>query len=198
VTALAHALVARSNSRTTAFADAILVVAGSLLIAGLAQVSIKLPFTPVPVTGQTLGVLLVGGSLGALLGGTSVLLYLVEGAIGLPFFADGRHGFALLGFSSATGGYLWGFLLAAVIIGWLAQKDWDRGIGSSLGAMLIGEILIFTFGVSWLAAALDVPVTKAMELGLYPFVAGDVVKLVLAAGVLPAGWKLTGARRPLK
>jgi biotin transport system substrate-specific component len=198
VTALAHALVSRSNSRTTAFTDVILVVAGSLLIAGLAQVSIKLPFTPVPVTGQTLGVLLVGGSLGALLGGASVLLYLAEGAVGLPFFADGSHGFALLGFSSATGGYLWGFLLAAVIVGWLAQKDWDRGIGSSLGAMLIGEILIFTFGVAWLAAALHVPVTKAMELGLYPFVAGDVVKLLLAAGLMPAAWKLLGPRRRLK
>src|SRR3989442_6533556 len=103
-----------------------LAVGGSLLVAGLAQVSIKLPFTPVPITGQTLGVLLVGASLGPLLGGASMLLYLAEGAIGLPFFAGGDHGASFLGFGAATGGYLWGFVLAAALVGWLARRGCDR------------------------------------------------------------------------
>jgi biotin transport system substrate-specific component len=167
-----------------------LVVAGSLLMAALAQVSIKLPFTPVPVTGQTLGVLLVGGSLGAVLGGAAMLLYLAEGAIGLPFFAGGEAGIEHLGFATASAGYLWGFVIAAVLIGYLAEKRWDRGVGSAIGAFILGEIIIFTLGVAWLAQAIDVSALKAMELGLYPFVVGDILKVLLAAGAFPLLWRL--------
>jgi biotin transport system substrate-specific component len=170
------------------------VVAGSLLVAALAQLSISLPFTPVPVTGQTLGVLLVGASLGPVLGGASLLLYLAEGAVGLPFFAQGASGVDVLRVSSATGGYLWGFVVAAMLVGWLSRRGWDRSIRSSLGAMLLGEIVIFGLGLPWLMAALDVPAQKALEFGLYPFVIGDTVKLLLAAGLLPAAWRLV--RRP--
>lgn len=195
---LAESLGTRTSPRSTAAIKTIAVVAGSLLIAGLAQISIKLPFTPVPVTGQTLGVLLVGGSLGAYLGLASVLLYLAEGAVGLPFFAQGKSGIDLLGFASATGGYLWGFAVAAFVVGWLARRKWDRGIGSSIGAMLLGEVIIYLIAIPWLAAAVDVPATKALELGLYPFVVGDTIKLLIAAGALPAAWRLLGNDRDPK
>ncbi|MDP9066730.1 MAG: biotin transporter BioY [Actinomycetota bacterium] len=190
MTALAHAVTHARTTRSTLVRDVMLVVAGSLVMAALAQISIKLPFTPVPVTGQTLGVLLVGGSLGAVLGGASMLLYLAEGAVGLPFFAEGKSGLEHLGFATASAGYLWGFVIAAVLIGYLAEKRWDRGIGSAIGAFLLGEIVIFTIGVGWLAQAVDVSVLKAMELGLYPFVVGDILKILLAAGAFPLMWRL--------
>ena len=164
------------------------------IIAALAQLVVRLPFTPVPVTGQTLGVLLVGGSLGARRGTLAALLYLAEGALGLPFFAAGAHGVDLLTLASATGGYLWGFVIAAWVLGSLSDRGWDRSVRSSIGAMLLGEIIIFAFGVSWLEHALGLSAQKAMEAGLYPFVLGDVTKLLIAAGLLPALWKLLGRR----
>jgi biotin transport system substrate-specific component len=194
VSTLAEAMAPRARSGNRALYSVASVVAGSLLVAALAQVSITLPFTPVPVTGQTLGVLLVGASLGAVLGGASLLLYLAEGAVGLPFFAQGASGVDVLRVSSATGGYLWGFVVAAALVGWLSRRGWDRSIRSSLGAMLLGEIVIFGLGLPWLMAALDVPAEKALEFGLYPFVIGDTVKLLLAAGLLPTAWRLV--RRP--
>ena len=160
------------------------------MIAGLAQVSVRLPFTPVPITGQTLGVLLVGASLGPALGAASVGLYLLEGAVGLPFFAGGEHGVSVLGAASATGGYLWGFVVAAAVVGWLSREGWDRSIRTSIGAMFLGEILIYAVGVPWLMAAVHLPLTEGLEKGLYPFVIGDTIKLLIAAGVLPAVWKL--------
>jgi biotin transport system substrate-specific component len=192
VSVLAESLSTRAPIRSTPAFKVALVVGGSLLIAGLAQITVKLPFTPVPFSGQTLGVLLVGGSLGAMLGAASVLLYLAEGAIGLPFYAEGKSGIDVLGFASATGGYLWAFLVAAFVVGLLAKRGWDRGIGSSIGAMLVGEVIIFVIGVSWLAAAIDVPATKALEFGLYPFIVGDAIKLFLAAGALPLAWRMVG------
>lgn len=208
MTALAQAVTARRAATSSVVTDIVLVVAGSLVMAALAQISIKLPFTPVPVTGQTLGVLLVGGSLGAVLGGASLLLYLTWGAIGLPFFAGGESGIDRLGFATASGGYLWGMVIAAVLIGYLAQKRWDRGVGSAIGAFLLGEIIIFTVGVFWLANALDIPVQAsgacdlvtgkscdALQLGLYPFVIGDLLKVLLAAGAFPLMWRLLKRER---
>jgi biotin transport system substrate-specific component len=172
-------------------ADAVLIVAGSLLVAGLAQLSLRLPFTPVPVTGQTLAVLVVGASLGPVRGGSALLLYLAEGAAGLPVFAEGSGGLQLLLLPSVTGGYLWGFVLAAVLVGALAERRWDRRLSSAIGAMLLGEIAIFACGVVWLSASLAVPGARALELGLYPFVLGELAKLLVAAGILPAAWKLS-------
>jgi biotin transport system substrate-specific component len=190
VTALAQAL-PRPRGRTASLAlDAALVVAGSLLIALLAQVSIRLPFTPVPITGQTLGVLLVGAAYGWSRALLTLLLYLAEIAAGLPFAAEGRSGLEILTLATASGGYLWGFLLAAVFTGWLANRGWDRNLRSSLGVMLLGNIVIYLVGIPWLAASIDVPVTEALELGLYPFVVGDTLKLLVAAGLLPAAWRL--------
>lgn len=188
----------RRRTRTLAM-DLVLVGAGSLFVAALAQLYITLPFTPVPITGQTLGVLLVGASLGWARGGAALLLYLAEGAIGLPFFAEGQEGASVLGFASATGGYLWGFVIAGVVVGWLAEKGWDRTTRGAISAMLIGDVIIFAFGVVWLAGALDIPITgqvggdpDAFDFGLYPFVIGDLLKVFIAAAVLPTGWRLAG------
>jgi biotin transport system substrate-specific component len=188
---LAETIAARPRERSSVITDATLVVLGSLIVAGLAQISVHLGFTPVPITGQTLGVLLVGGALGAWRGGAALLLYLLEGALGAPFFASGTHGVSLLKASSATGGYLWGFVLAAIVTGWLAQRRWDRGVVSALGTFLIGEVIIFTFGVAWLSHALALSSQKALELGLYPFVVGDALKIAIAAVALPAAWRFT-------
>ena len=203
MTALAQAVTRRRVARSSLATDVMLVIAGSLVMAALAQISIKLPFTPVPVTGQTLGVLLVGGSLGALLGAAAMILYLAEGAVGLPFFAEGASGVEHLGTSSPSAGYLYAFVIAAALIGWLAQKRWDRGVGSAIGAFLLGEIIVFTIGVLWLANALGIPVQAssacdmatgkgcdALQLGLYPFVIGDILKVLLAAGAFPLMWKI--------
>jgi biotin transport system substrate-specific component len=190
VTALTQTL-PRPRSRGGALAlDAALVIGGSLFIALLAQVTIRLPFTPVPITGQTLGVLLVGTAYGWVRAGLTLSLYLAEIAVGLPFAAEGEGGVERLTLSTPSGGYLWGFLAAATLCGWLANRGWDRSLGSSLGVMLLGNIVIYAFGIPWLAASLDIPIAEALELGLYPFVIGDVLKLLIAAGLLPAAWRL--------
>lgn len=183
-------------------------LAGSALIAGLAQVSFHLPFTPVPVTGQTLGVLLVGAAYGPGLGAATLGLYLLWGVVGLPVFAPnatGSHdtGLAVLSGASLTGGYLWGFVLAAAVVGWLARRGWDRSLRSSIGVMLLGSIVIYAAGVPWLYHALPhdidgAPVTleTALSFGLYPFIIGDALKLLVAAGLLPMAWRLLDRLRP--
>jgi biotin transport system substrate-specific component len=183
-------------------------VAGSVLVAGLAQLSFRLPFTPVPVTGQTLGVLLVGAAYGPSLGAATLGLYLIWGLVGFPVFApnaDGSHdtGLEVLRTASFTGGYLWGFVVAAGVVGWLSRRGWDRSVRSSIGAMLLGSIAIYALGVPWLYHALPatiagkpVTVQTALELGLYPFVIGDTVKLLLAAGLLPIAWRVLERLRP--
>ena len=202
MTALAQSV---PRPRTIAF-DAALVVLGSVVVATLAQVSIHFRF--VPITGQTLGVLLVAATLGWPRGVAAVALYLAEGAAGLPVFAEGRSGFAYLLLRDplhVTGGYLWGFLLAAAVVGALAERGWDRRLGSALGAMFLGNAAIYLVGLPWLAVSLGIPVVDAaaspcdlatasgcdaLELGLYPFVIGDTIKLLLAAVSLPAAWRL--------
>ena len=172
----------------------LLAFAGSWLVAGLAQFEIKLPFTPVPITGQTLGVLLVGASLGAGLGVVSMALYLLQGALGLPFFSGGDSGAGLLALSEATGGYLWGFVLSAAVVGALAERRWDRSVRSSIGEMFLGEVILYALAIPWLMQALDVSFTKALELGFTPFVVGDTIKLLVAAGLLPLAWRVVRKR----
>ncbi len=166
-----------------------LVVAGSALVALLAQVSIRLPFTPVPVTGQTLAVLLVGGALGGWLGGLSMLLYLLEGAVGLPVFASHASGLASFG---ATGGYLVGFVVMAFVVGRLAERGWDRTLLKSIAAMVLAEAVLYAIAVPWLG--LYVGMSHAIPLGFLPFIAGDGLKLLIAGGLFPAAWKLVGSR----
>jgi biotin transport system substrate-specific component len=201
----------RAGSRGRVAYAVALVVGGSLAMAGLAQLSIKLPFTPVPITGQTFGVLLIGAAMGPLLGGAALALYLIEGWVGLPFFAEAQTGSTatLLHPASAlpSAGYIWGFILAAMVVGWLARRGWDRNLRSAIGAMFVGELIVYAVGLVWLAAALNVPMVDsetvgscrpnlsgcdALELGLYPFLIGDVLKLLLAAVVLPTTWRLLG------
>jgi biotin transport system substrate-specific component len=192
----------RQPAASLAF-DAALVLAGSLLIAGLAQVSFRIPFTPVPITGQTLGVLLVGTGLGWVRGGLALAMYLAEIALGLPFAAEGEAGLDRLALVTPSGGYLWGFLLAAIVMGWLANRGWDRHIGSSIGVMLLGSVLIYAVGISWLHASPTFAallghapsVEETLQAGLYPFIVGDILKLLLAAGLLPTAWHLTESPR---
>ena len=199
---LAHAL---PRVRRSLAYDAVSIIVGSLVVAALSQLSMRLPFTPVPITGQTLAVLLVGASLGSVRGAASLLLYLGEAAVGLPVLAEGKSGALHLVSVDplhTTGGYLWGFVVAAFVVGFLAERGWDRNFSSAVTAMLIGDILIFALGVTWLAAAIDVPLqapgntfNDALEFGLYPFVIGDISKIVLAAAALPGAWKLLRRER---
>ena len=191
MTALAHALGRRTTARSALITDVMLVILGSAVMCGLALLSFRLPYTPVPVSGQTLGVMLVGASLGAWRGGAAMLLYLGEGAAGLPVFAEGNSGLVFLT-GAPTTGFLWGFVVAAAVIGLLAQLGWDRSVGSALGAMLVGEVVVFAMGVSWIAHFAGISGEEALSLALYPFVLGELLKLAIAAGVLPAAWKLVG------
>ena len=176
--------------RSGIWTDALLVVAGAGLVALAAQISIPMPFTPVPITGQTFAVLLVGASLGAPLGVASLLLYLLVGVAGAPVYAEQQGGWET--FMGPTGGYLIGFVLAAGVTGYLAQRRWDRRFSSSVTAMLSGNVVIYLFGLAWLAIDLNTSLEKTLELGLYPFIVGDLIKLYLAAALLPSAWKLLG------
>jgi biotin transport system substrate-specific component len=165
--------------------DAALVLGGTGLIVLSALVSIPLPWTPVPLTLQTFAVLLVGASLGAARGGLSALVYLVVGMAGVPWFAGHASGWGF-----ATFGYLIGFVLASAVVGWLAGHGGDRTALRTAGTMVLGTALIYAVGVTYLMRFLDVGLTQALQLGCTPFLAGDVVKVVLAAGLLPTAWKV--------
>lgn len=167
--------------------DAVLVLAGTALVALAAQVSIPLPFTPVPITGQTFAVVLVGASLGAVRGFASLLLYWLVGIAGAPVYADQTSGWET--FVGPTGGYIVGFMLAAAATGYLAERRWDRRFPSSVAAMLTGNVLIYVPGLLWLGHYLDTNVEDTLEAGLYPFVVGDLLKLYLAGALLPLAWK---------
>ncbi|MCS6888331.1 biotin transporter BioY [Chloroflexus sp.] len=167
-------------------ADTLLVVLGSLFVALSAQIRISLmPFSPVPITGQTLGVLLVGGLLGPRLGLAALLLYLLEGAIGLPFFAGGAAGYTHL--FGATGGYLISFPIAAALTGWLAARGWDRRFPTAIAAMVLASLVIYLIGATWLAFFIGAQ--NAIVKGVLPFLLGDAIKILLAAAALPGGWQ---------
>lgn len=179
--------------------DGLWILAFSGLVALLSQVSIPLPFTPVPITGQTLGFLLAGAALGSRRGALAMVLYLTEGVAGLPVFALGLSGLAVI--LGPTGGYLLAAPLAAFATGWLAERGWERTLPQAVVALLPGEILIYALGLPWLAHF--VGASRAVPLGLLPFIPGDIIKLLLAAAVLPSAWallRLTGSggfsRRP--
>ncbi len=174
------------SSVSKALYNFLLIAGASLAIALSAQVYLPLPFTPVPISGQTLMVLLAGTLLGSKRGAASVITYLGLGVAGIPLFAGGGVGFArLLG---PTGGYLMGFVAAAYVAGYLAEQGWDRRIFTVALAMLAGNVVIYLFGLPRLAVFIGW--NRVLALGLYPFITGDVVKLVAATLLLPAGWKL--------
>jgi biotin transport system substrate-specific component len=168
----------------------VLILTGALLIYLTALISIRVPGSPVPITGQTFGVLLVGGALGFRRGLAAAFLYVLLGAVGLPVFAEGKDGVQVL--FGATGGYLIGFILAGSIVGRLAELGWDRNLLGALGAMLIGNVLIYVTGLPWLAFTTGFSPAETIQRGLVPYVFGDVLKLVLAAVLFPAAWRLVG------
>lgn len=174
--------------RSSLVTDVLLVLAGTGFVALAAQVKISLSFTPVPITGQTFAVLLVGASLGALLGLASLGLYLFVGALGAPIYAEGQGGWDVL--TGPTGGYIVGFCCAAALVGWMAQRRWDRRFSSAVAAILTGNVVIYLFGLPWLAREIGTGLEGTLEAGLYPFVVGDLLKLYLAGALLPSAWKL--------
>ncbi|HVB14298.1 MAG TPA: biotin transporter BioY [Candidatus Dormibacteraeota bacterium] len=174
------------------------VVAGYAGLVGLsAQLVIHLPFTPVPITGQTFGVLLGGLAVGTRRGAAGMLLYLVLGLVGIPWFAGGDHGLSML--SAPSFGYVIGFVFAACALGWLARRGFDRRPLTVVLALVAGNAVIYLFGATWLAWRLHVGASQAISLGVSPFLLGDALKAALAAALLPAAWKLSGrstAREP--
>ena len=171
--------------------DGLLVVGAAGFVGLLAQVSIPLPFTPVPITGQTLGVLLAGTALGWRRAGLSLVLYTLAGLAGVPWFAGHTSGYANV---SYTFGYILGFVAAAVLCGYLAERGADRNVVKSLPAMLAGEVAIYAFGLPWLAVAAHMSVSVTLAKGLTPFIIGDLIKAAIAAGLLPTAWLLAGRR----
>jgi biotin transport system substrate-specific component len=177
-----------------------LVCIGAAFIALTANIAVWLPNNPVPITGQTLSVLLVGGALGLRRGVLSILLYIALGFF-LPIYAGHAHGAStIVGFGQGglvmgpLGGYLLGFILAAGIVGWLAELGWDRHIPGAIGAMVVGEIALYLVGVPWLAVAAHFSPAVAIDKGMLPFLVGDGIKLAIAAGIFPFAWWLVGRR----
>jgi biotin transport system substrate-specific component len=165
----------------------LLAIAGSLVLTLSAK--IQVPFWPVPMTMQTYAVMVIGAAFGWRLGGATVLLYLAEGAMGLPVFANTpERGIGLAYMMGPTGGYLLGFLVAAVVIGRLAERGWDRSLWKMIAAMGLGHVLVFAFGVPYLAMLTNWEV--AVGHGLTPFVAASLLKTALAGATLPLAWKL--------
>ena len=170
--------------------DAVLVLAGSLLMAALSLLSVSVPGSGVPITAQTLGVMLIGALLGWKRGSASMALFLAEGLAGLPVFAGAGAGFAYM--TGPTAGYLVGFVMAAGLIGWLAERGWDRSPVKALVAMSVGHVLLFVPGVAWLAVLFGAE--KAIAVGLTPFIAATLLKTALGAALMQASWMVVARR----
>jgi biotin transport system substrate-specific component len=186
----------------------VLMAGFAAFVALLAQFQVRLPWTSVPVTGQTLGVLVAGGALGAWRGAGSLTIYSLAGMLGLPVFTpaasatagnwdvhlffpwQGSHGAP---WDLVSGGYILGFILAAAIVGFLAERGWDRGALVNV-AFLLGTAIVYVPGVLWLKHQLHVSLSRSLELGLYPFIAGDLMKVFIAATVLPGAWMIVGKK----
>ena len=190
---IAQVVIPRSAVNT-----AVLMVGFALLTALAAQIKFHVPGTPVPITGQTFAVLLAGAALGSRAGAGSQAIYWVMGAIGLPFYANAEGGWSAA--TGATGGYLIGFIVAAWIVGSLAERGQDRTVPSAIPAFLAGNAIIYIIGVPWLmasVAAIDT-MAGALAAGFTPFVIGDLLKVVLAGVLLPVAWKIVDKTRSLK
>ena len=191
---LAHPAVLSSRvfPRPNVSVTAVMIASFALFTALLAQWEFVLPFTPVPLTGQTLAVLLSGAALGSKAGAASQGLYWILGAAGLPFYSGGEGGWQAA--TGSTAGYLAGFVVAAWVVGKLAEAKADRNVVTAIPAMLAGSVIIYGFGVTGLMISLDVGLAQAIAWGLTPFIVGDLVKLAAAGMLLPAAWKLLGRR----
>lgn len=170
----------------------VLVVAAAAITALAAQVRIPLPFTPVPITGQTFAVLLTGAALGWKLGASGQILYVAAGVLGAPVFAEGAAGVEVI--TGATGGYLIGFVFAAALVGRMAESRQDRSFSAMFTAFILGSALIYVFGLIGLMAATGWPVAEAVEKGVVPFLLGDIIKAAAAGLLLPGAWRILGDR----
>jgi biotin transport system substrate-specific component len=164
--------------------DVAMVIGGAIVTGLAAQIAFPVPGSPVPITGQTFAALLVGASLGWQRGATSMLLYLIAGVAGVPWFQGGASG------APASLGYVVGFVFAGALVGTLAGRGGDRTPLRTVGTMIIGSLVIYAFGIPWLMAATGLSLSKALAVGVVPFLLGDALKVALAAGLLPAGWAL--------
>jgi len=196
-----HVLLIGLGALVVALTAQLEIVASGQTIPLIADYRLQLATTPVPITGQTFGVLLVGGALGLRRGVLALLLYLALG-LALPFYAGGASGVDSFVRQEAgrwmlgpTGGYLVGFVFAAALVGWLAELGWDRRLAGAIGAMILGNLVIYALGAAWLTAALGVDPATGVSLGVTPFLIVDALKLLLAAGLFPAAWWVVG-RRP--
>jgi biotin transport system substrate-specific component len=181
---LRSAFVARSTAQT----KVALVIGGVFFLSLMAQIALPIPGSPVPVTGQTLGALLIGTAYGASLGFTTFATYLIVGFLGAPIFASGSHGIARM--TGATGGYLIGMLLATALTGFLAQRKWDQKIRTVVPTMILGDILVFGCGMYWLHHVAGQSWSWTFSKGFTPFLLGEVIKIAIASTALPACWKL--------
>ena len=173
--------------RSTALTEALFVVGGIGFISLLAQIAIPVPGSPVPVTGQTLAVLLIGTTYGARLGFITFATYLLAGVAGAPIFAGSTHGIEKV--IGATGGYLVGMLVASLLLGYLADRKADQKFRTSFPALLLGDLVIFTFGLAWLHASLDMTWAATFKAGLTPFILGEALKIAITATSLPLVWR---------
>jgi biotin transport system substrate-specific component len=177
--------------RSTALTEGLFIVGGIGFISLLAQISVPVPGSPVPVTGQTLAVLLIGTTYGARLGFLTFASYLLAGIAGAPIFApsatSANHGIARL--TGATGGYLVGMLVASLLLGYLADRKADQKFRTSFPALLLGDLVIFTFGLAWLHASLDMTWSATIKAGLTPFILGEALKIAITATSLPLVWR---------
>ncbi|MDF9813278.1 biotin transporter BioY [Streptomyces sp. SPB162] len=187
-TVLADLLPASSAARARV-RDVALVLGGAALTGLAAQLSVPVPGSPVPVTGQTFAALLVGTALGARRGFAALALYAVAGVAGMPWFAEGSSGSSMPSF-----GYILGMLLASAAVGALARRGADRTVLRTAGAMVVGSVIIYAVGVPYLALAAHLSLGKAVSLGLTPYLLGDALKAALAMGVLPAAWQLVNRK----
>ncbi|HEX6219458.1 MAG TPA: biotin transporter BioY [Acidimicrobiia bacterium] len=170
----------------------ILVVGAAALTALAAQWRIQLPYTPVPITGQTFAVLLTGAALGWKLGAAGQMLYLAVGALGAPVFSEASGGMEII--QGATGGYLIGFVFAAALVGWMAEHRQDRTFATMFTAFILGSLVIYAFGVAGLMLATGWSLPVAVERGVVPFLLGDLTKAAAAGLLLPGAWRLLGDR----
>ncbi|TWP52634.1 biotin transporter BioY [Lentzea tibetensis] len=169
---------------TSVVRDLALVATGAVVVGLAAQIAVPIPGSPVPLTGQTFAALLVGASLGWQRGATSMLLYLIAGVAGVPWFQGGTSG------APVSLGYVVGFVFAGALVGGLASRGGDRTPLRTVGTMALGNLVIYAVGVPWLMAAASIGFSRAVAVGVLPFLLGDAVKIALAAGLLPGAWAL--------
>ncbi len=188
-----HSLRAALFPKSTLITNSVLAAGGVAFLSLMAQIALPIPGSPVPVTGQTLGALLIGASYGRALGASTFAFYIALGVAGAPVFSQQGHGIAKL--VGPTGGYLIGMFLATVALSFLASKKWDKKISTAIVAMLIGQLLIFIPGLIWLQQSTGKDWAWTINAGLTPFIIGEIIKLAIAASTLPMLWRVVDKRR---